>query len=111
MQAQALQSGEPVVFTCHGNNAPAYGCNKPGDMSGTYYKAPQPVVTDGYALITKAKLKYFNDHHHATETAIGVARLKLAENKPDEAMKWLDKCCVKLDDYGKALLSAGKGGE
>jgi hypothetical protein len=38
------QSGEPVVFTCHGNNAPAYGCNTPGDMSGTYYKAPQPVV-------------------------------------------------------------------
>jgi hypothetical protein len=44
---QALQSGEPVVFTCHGNNAPAYGCNKPGDMSGTYYKAPQPVVDEG----------------------------------------------------------------
>jgi hypothetical protein len=43
----ALQGGEPVVFTCHGNNAPAYGCNKPGDMSGTYYKAPQPVVPDG----------------------------------------------------------------
>jgi hypothetical protein len=43
---QALQSGEPVVFTCHGNNAPAYGCNKPGDMSGTYYKAPQPVVPE-----------------------------------------------------------------
>jgi hypothetical protein len=42
----ALQSGEPVVFTCHGNNAPAYGCNKPGDMSGTYYKAPQPVVPE-----------------------------------------------------------------
>jgi nicotinamidase-related amidase len=42
---QALQrSAEPVVFTCHGNNAPAYGCNKPGDMSGTYYKAPQQVV-------------------------------------------------------------------
>jgi hypothetical protein len=69
---------------------------------------PQPVVPEGYALITKAKLKYLNDHHHATETAIGVARLKLAENKPDEAIKWLDKCCAKLDDYGKALLSAGK---
>ena len=41
---RALQSGEAVVFTCHGNNAPAYGCNKPGDMSGTYYRAPQPVV-------------------------------------------------------------------
>ena len=47
---KALQSGEPVVFTCHGNNAPAYGCNKPGDMSGTYYKAPQPVVPEGYRV-------------------------------------------------------------
>lgn len=34
------QSGEAVVFTCHGNNAPAYSCNKPGDMSGTYYASP-----------------------------------------------------------------------
>jgi hypothetical protein len=53
---QALQSGEPVVFTCHGNNAPAYGCNKPGDMSGTYYKAPQPVVPEGYVLVSKTAL-------------------------------------------------------
>jgi hypothetical protein len=49
--AQALQSWEPVVFTCHGNNAPAYGCNKPGDMSGTYYKAPQPVVNVNQQLV------------------------------------------------------------
>ena len=49
---QALQrSAEPVVFTCHGNNAPAYGCNKPGDMSGTYYKAPQPPTTKPIAAI------------------------------------------------------------
>ena len=49
---QALQhSGEPVVFTCHGNNAPAYGCNKPGDMSGTYYKAPQPATTKPIAAV------------------------------------------------------------
>jgi hypothetical protein len=49
-QAALQRSAEPVVFTCHGNNAPAYGCNKPGDMSGTYYKAPQPVVPDGYRV-------------------------------------------------------------
>jgi hypothetical protein len=48
---QALQSGEPVVFTCHGNNAPAYGCNTPGDMSGTYYKSPQPPTTKPIAAI------------------------------------------------------------
>lgn len=33
---------EPVKFTCHGNSSPAYSCNKPGDMSGTYYRCPQP---------------------------------------------------------------------
>lgn len=25
-------------FDCHGHNAPAYGCNKPGDNSGEYVK-------------------------------------------------------------------------
>lgn len=41
---------EPVMFTCHGNSAPAYSCNKPGDMSGTYYRSPQPTpqVPDVY---------------------------------------------------------------
>jgi len=41
---QALQSlkGEAVEFTCHGRSAPAYSCNKPGDMSGTYYTTHQP---------------------------------------------------------------------
>lgn len=38
--------GEAVTFTCHGNSAPAYSCNKPGDMSGTYYPAPQVVFSD-----------------------------------------------------------------
>jgi hypothetical protein len=27
---------ETVKFTCHGNSAPAYSCNKPGDRSGEY---------------------------------------------------------------------------
>jgi len=41
-QAARAQSAEvdPVEFTCHGNSAPAYSCNKPGDMSGTYYTHP-----------------------------------------------------------------------
>jgi hypothetical protein len=36
-----LESAKPVNFTSHGHNAPAYSCNKPGDMSGTYYRYPQ----------------------------------------------------------------------
>lgn len=28
-----------VRFDCHGHNAPAYGCNHPGDMSGDYLQA------------------------------------------------------------------------
>lgn len=56
---QALQSleGEAVEFTCHGRSAPAYSCNKPGDMSGTYYTTPQPpAVPDAIAeFIAKKK--------------------------------------------------------
>ena len=25
-----------IKFTCHGNSAPAYSCNTPGDNSGEY---------------------------------------------------------------------------
>ena len=81
----ALQGGEPVVFTCHGNNAPAYGCNKPGDMSGTYYKAPQPVVDVFDSLISPAILSFAKG-----EDELLVRRI------------W-DKVRV-------ALLSVGKGG-
>ena len=28
-----------IRFDCHGHNAPAYGCNEPGDNSGWYYRA------------------------------------------------------------------------
>lgn len=28
-----------VKFDCNGPNAPAYGCDKPGDNSGYYYPA------------------------------------------------------------------------
>jgi len=30
---------EKIKFDCHGHNAPAYGCNKPGDNSGWYYQS------------------------------------------------------------------------
>lgn len=29
---------EIFVFSCHGHNAPAYGCSKPGDNSGEYVR-------------------------------------------------------------------------
>ena len=29
---------DTVKFTCHGNSAPAYSCNKPGDQSGEYVR-------------------------------------------------------------------------
>ena len=30
---------EIIKFDCHGHNAPAYSCNKPGDNSGEYVRA------------------------------------------------------------------------
>lgn len=29
---------DPVRFDCNGHNSPAYGCSKPGDNSGDYYR-------------------------------------------------------------------------
>ena len=92
---QALQSGEPVVFTCHGNNAPAYGCNKPGDMSGTYYKAPQPVVPED--TLRAAFIAGFR--YCAVEWA---GRDDLYSDVHSE------KFCKGMANALKALLSAGK---
>jgi hypothetical protein len=44
--ASAQNGGEPVKFTCHGNSAPAYSCDKLGDMSGIYYTRPFVAVPD-----------------------------------------------------------------
>lgn len=35
---QDLLSVEIFKFDCNGHNAPAYGCNKPGDNSGEYVR-------------------------------------------------------------------------
>lgn len=40
---------------------------------------------------------YLREHHHITETAIGVARLALIQDDPGKAMKWLDNACEKID--------------
>lgn len=59
-QAIALlegMGGDAVIFTCHGNSAPAYSCNKPGDMSGTYYTNP-PTQT---AAVPSAKIRQLFD--------------------------------------------------
>ncbi len=50
-QLAGAEVQEAVTFTCHGNSAPAYSCNKPGDMSGTYYRIPAPAkVPEGWVL-------------------------------------------------------------
>lgn len=46
-QLAEAEGQEPVAFTCHGNSAPAYSCNKPGDMSGMYYRNPAPAKVPG----------------------------------------------------------------
>ena len=30
-----------IRFSCHGYNAPAYGCSEPGDNSGEYYRSDE----------------------------------------------------------------------
>lgn len=43
---------EIVTFTCHGNSAPAYSCDKPGDQSGKYARAYDE--TDRHVVLLKA---------------------------------------------------------
>jgi hypothetical protein len=42
---------DKIKFDCYGNNAPAYGCSKPGDNSGWYYKSTD--VDDIFAEASK----------------------------------------------------------
>ena len=35
-----------IRFDCHGNNAPAYSCNKPGDNTGDYIRLEDATNTD-----------------------------------------------------------------
>ena len=39
-----------IKFNCRGNNAPAYGCNKPGDNTGEYVSAE--VANDLYEALS-----------------------------------------------------------
>lgn len=42
-----------VKFDCHGQHAPAYGCNLPGDNSGEYVNA-----VDAGALLIEAQQRF-----------------------------------------------------
>jgi hypothetical protein len=130
---QDLQSGEPVVFTCHGNNAPAYGCNKPGDMSGTYYKAPQPVVPEGYVLVPRAavtEVLRISDRQHPAWEEVRTALLRAGKGGDSDAPEMKTYRCVtcnvsgtddglcdahkydeQLSKHKSAAKEAGKGGE
>jgi hypothetical protein len=97
---QALQGGEPVVFTCHGNNAPAYGCNKPGDMSGTYYTTPQPVVPDEFVMVS-------SDLIRDAIRDLKEVQMRLIQCGTYANPQLTVRIC--LDRTLEALLSAGKG--
>lgn len=43
-----------IVFNCNGHNAPAYGCNKPGDNSGEY--VPAEAAKSAAALVIALRL-------------------------------------------------------
>lgn len=46
-----------VRFDCHGHNAPAYGCNHPGDMSGEYLQAAdaEHIIAELYKALILAR--------------------------------------------------------
>lgn len=59
-----VEGQEPVAFTCHGNSAPAYSCNKPGDMSGMYYRNPAPAKVPD-ELIKAIATTFFRQWYNA----------------------------------------------
>lgn len=65
-----------ISFTCHGNSAPAYSCNKPGDNSGDYIKLEDATNTDNKKInwIVRCMLdEGFRDSHLlAIQTFVGL---------------------------------------
>lgn len=43
------------------------------------------------------RAQYLEEHHYITETAIGLARLKMNDGEWEEAKKILDCACDELD--------------
>lgn len=50
--------------------------------------------------------KYLDEHHHITESAIGLARLHLSNNDYADARRVLDKACVDIDIARRNRLAA-----
>jgi len=109
---------DKVEFTCHGYNAPAYGCSEPGDQSGLYVRAEsvEALETENAALEAKA-MQYDHDRNVLWGLAIkrgdAIDRLE-AENAAlkskvfvqEEALKMLDQ----MDSQSHAELLALKRG-
>lgn len=52
---------QKIKFDCHGHNAPAYGCNKPGDNSGEYIR-----IDDINEIMTHIYNSGYKAGHHDT---------------------------------------------
>lgn len=42
--------------------------------------------------------KYMEEHHGATETALGLCKVYLQRGEIDKALKAIDACCKKIDE-------------
>jgi len=92
-----------IRFDCHGHNAPAYGCNEPGDNSGWYFRADD---VENYLLeidkmnqifLKKLRLKNLKCVHCNTARAEGLWSLSDTEA---EAIVPLCDDCADLDLTG-----------
>lgn len=68
------------------------------------------------ANIHEGNIAYFRDYHYITQTRIGMAKMSLMMNKPDEALLNLQTCSDELDtatekhlpEYWAALKELGQ---
>lgn len=78
---------EVIRFDCNGHNAPAYGCNKPGDNSGEYVKA------DHHAELVEALRRLAASHRDFMEWAkspgLGRPDIEWSQEIEDQAQQVL----------------------
>lgn len=65
----------------------------------------------GMEIVPVERLKYLNDHHHATESGVGLARLALSRGDTQRAIEALNSTSEKLDSILGMLAATKEKGE
>ena len=76
------------------------------ERARTFYEQQVEQMLSGMAIVPVERLKYLNDHHHATESGVGLARLALSRGDTQRAIEALNSTSEKLDSILDVLAAA-----